>query len=219
MSDDPKDPGWPEEAGAIDDLPREMQPPAALEDRVTRRLALRGLLAAGGRPGARHTGGGGLGLRWGGLAAAAALLSLATGFLVGRASSHAPATGAAAAVPSQYALLLYETEGYDAPVGAEGLVRYREYSRWVAEARRRGQFVTGEDLAVEHGWVMAPGPERPLLRPGTATDSPAALSGIFLITASEPEQALALAESLPHLRHGGQVVVQPVLPTDVPPEP
>lgn len=212
MSDDPTIPVSGAPAEGVPDLPREIDPPPELEDRVVAELDRRGLLAAGAAP--RTT------LRRNLLAVAASIALLVVGFLAGRATVPAPGegSGAAAVAERRYALLLYETDGYRAASGAEEIARYHEYSRWVAEARARDQFVTGEDLAVARGWVIEPAGTEVRARPGVAPATGAPLSGIFLITARDDEHARDLAKSLPHLRHGGQVVIQEVVPTDEPPE-
>ena len=206
------------------DLPHEMSPPPELEQRVTDELHERGLLRRKESSVRRRL--------W---AAAAAVALLAAGFLLGR-STHVEsgsAVGSVETAPGKYALLLYETEGYDRPSGPEAVTRYGEYSRWVAEASRRedlaeqvrqvaeararGQFVTGEDLRVDEGRVIAPGKAGPRVEPGVEPGASAPLSGVFVITARDYEHAVSLAAELPHLTHGGRVVVQRIVPTEQPP--
>lgn len=205
---------WPAAAGDPKQLAAELMPPADLEDRTTSELLKRGLLSAAPRTAARP----GWSIMRGALAAAACLGLVAVGFLLGRTGTSetltSPLTGAEA---SLYALLLYETAGYDNPGGAEAMARYGEYSRWVAIARQRGQFVTGEDLETERGWLLTPGVAEP--SPTSAPPEQAALSGLFFVRADSPGQALELARELPHLRHGGMVLVQKTIPTDQPPRP
>jgi hypothetical protein len=211
MKDDRYDSNELPADGDLEGLPLEIEPPEALESRVVRALVARDLVRAGGKtPRAGRLG-------WVAVAAALAV-SLTAAFLLGRATAArsaapVPAEGAAA----QFALLLYETDTYDPAKGAEARARYDEYSRWVAEARRRRQFVTGEDLAVDDGFTLAPTHHEPAAAREVSAAPGAVLSGIFFITASDYDDALSLAESLPHLRHGGHVVVQRVIPTDVPP--
>ncbi|MDX1503542.1 MAG: hypothetical protein R3325_14375 [Thermoanaerobaculia bacterium] len=210
MSNDTHDPRGPAEGRELAALPLELDPPPGLEDRVAGSLAARGLL-----PGADRRRPGLPPLR-AALAAAASLALLALGFVAGRALAPRPAASAVpAGEPTRYALLLYETASYDPPQGREAVERYHEYSRWVGQARERGQFVGGEELSVERGWVIPPASSTP--RPGLAPEGSARLSGVFLITARDDAHALDLAASLPHLRHGGHVVVQEVVPTDRPP--
>lgn len=53
--------------------------------------------------------------------------------------------------------------------------------------------------------------------PGVRPEASAPLSGVFVVTARDYEHAVELAERLPHLAHGGQVVVQEIVPTEEPP--
>ena len=74
-----------------------------------------------------------------------------------------------------------------------------EYAGWAADLRRRGVAIDGEKLEDER-WLL--GPEGGRERRGPARG---ALAGYFLIEAADPDAALAVAESCPHLRHGGSV--------------
>lgn len=189
-----------------DKLDRELSPPPALENRVVAALRDKDLLL----PGSRN-------LRFGwrvmraSLAAAACIGILGIGVLIGQAITPAALTGAETDL---YAVLLYETENYDRAEGDEALQRYSEYSQWVAGARAREQFVDGHDLVVERGWRIDP--------TGTVetTGSPEAapMSGFFIIRAEGPEQALSLVQSIPHVAHGGTVVLQKTIPTATPPQ-
>lgn len=213
MNEYPEDPTRPDLA--VDGLPLEIEPPAALEERVTARLLERGLI----EPGARRRPETRLAARaW--LAAVAAALLVTIGFLAGRASDRLPATTpqpGAGPAPVKYALLLYETEGFRPAERSELLARYREYGEWVAEARNRGQFVTGEDFRVDDGRVIEPSAAGPRVSPGLVPGTAGPLSGVFVVTARDYDQAVELATRLPHLSHGGQVIVQRIDPTEEPP--
>lgn len=202
---------WPRAAGDPALLARETPPPDGLEDRIAAELVDRRLIRPGSasRPVRQRQG-----HRW--LALAASLVFLLAGLLIGRmtAPGGAVLTGAD---PDLYALLLFETDGYREPQGDGALAAYGEYSAWVAEARGREQFVAGEDLEAGRGWVLSPAAEGADIRPGAPVAGSAPLSGLFFVRADSPEQALDLARSLPHLRHGGSVVVQKTLPTANPP--
>lgn len=218
MNEKSHDADWPEEAGDPGRLAREMPPPPELEDRVVAALHRRGLLV--GEGGGTGTGGPWLRLRpW--AAAAAATLLLVAGAAAGRLSAPAatdPVAPAAltGAATDLYALLLYETSGYsEDPAGQAEL--YSAYSAWVREAVVRDQFAGGEDLEVARGWVLESDPDGEEVTPGVSPEGGPALSGLFFIRADSHEQALELARELPHLRNGGQVVVQKTLPTASPP--
>lgn len=196
---------------ALRALAQEMTPPAGLEERVVASLSERGLLSDAGAPAPAAA-------RWRAPLAVAACLGLvALGMIIGRMTGSPVPTSLTGAETDLYALLLYETDGYDRPSGAVAAQRYGEYSRWVADARRREQFVTGEDLVVERGWLLTPSGGEPTVTEATALAQGAPLSGIFFIRADDAQAALALARELPHLKHGGSVLVQKTQRTDVPP--
>lgn len=203
---------WPPEAGDPQDLPLEIEPPPQLVEAVVGALHDRELLRAEGRSST-----------WRSTLLAAACAVVAFG--VGRftAPDHPAAPVLDGTATDVWAVLLYENEAYDRPEGAEVGERYREYGSWVAEARRRGQWITGQDLEAEAGWRLfagGSGDAGGVVEPvPTVGERDAPLSGIFLLHAATPEEALSLAHELPHLRHGGVVVVQRTLPTAAPPSP
>ena len=107
----------------LDAMPRDIDPPAALEQRITADLLRRGLLSSR--------------IPRGLLLAAAALIPIAfvAGLLVGRTESRAP--------KDHYLLLLYQGPAFRG--GAEqDLVA--EYGAWARELRRDGHLVEGRRL-------------------------------------------------------------------------
>ena len=172
-----------EEGGGLRHQLRPLAPPARLEGRVTRSLAGRGLLASR-MPGSRAM-----------LAAAAALVVFATGFVAGTASTR----GRAAAAPDgpRFALLLYEGSDPAPPVDDVA-----EHTRWARALAERGHEVSGEKL----GAAVTSVPDAP-------TPLPATLEGFFLISAPSAAAAADIARTLPHVRHGGRVVVRAIDPT------
>ncbi|MDX1517271.1 MAG: VOC family protein [Woeseiaceae bacterium] len=205
---------WPAEAGPPGSLPTEIEPPKALEDRVVRSLIDQGLIERG--PVATRRGIGWRAVR-ASLAAAACFALVGVGVWIGRGTGDPVPTSLTGAETDLYALLLFETDGYDRPVGAEALTRYGEYSQWIAQAAARNQFVTGEDLEADHGWLLAPADGGVTVRPSPAVEGTPPLSGVLFIRADTPDEALEIARRLPHLRHGGTVIMQKTIPTDTPP--
>lgn len=200
----------PEGIDELEALPLEIAPPASLERRVEHALVERGLLI-------RDAGRGRSSRAW--LAAVAAIVLVGFGFLVGRLSFWNGQGPAGTSGPNaSYALVLYETERFESAGDDETGARYDEYSRWVARARERGQFVTGEDFSVREGVTLANGAQGVLEAPGISAPEGATLSGMFIVTGRSTEEVVELARSLPHLRYGGDVVVQRVVPTDVRPD-
>ena len=176
------DPGN-EEAGGLRPWLRQPPPPSRLEGRVTRSLAGRGLLASR-MPGSRAM-----------LAAAAAVVVFATGFVAGSLSTRSRA--AAAPDGPRFALLLYE--GSDR---AQQVDDVAEHVRWARALAARGHEVSGEKL----GAAVTSVPEAP-------APLPEALEGFFLISAPSAAAAADIARTLPHVRHGGRVVVRAIDPT------
>jgi hypothetical protein len=165
--------------------------PAALEARVVAALRGQGLLGEGA--GAR-----GGGWRRGALLAAGLAASLAA-FALGW-WARGPGLAAPAAAPAgaaRYVLLIHDT-GTELPAAQEAAL-VREYGEWAAGLRRRGVAINGEKLE-ESRTVLASGGRR-----DERGSSRGALAGYFLLDAADPAAALAVAESCPHLRHGGTV--------------
>jgi hypothetical protein len=168
-----------------------VEPPAGLEDRVVDSLRSRDLLRGSGprRRAAPVT-------RWVWPAAiAAGLLLFVGGFVTGRRPDRSEAAG----LP-RYTLLLYEGPGFNA-AGAAETELVREYRAWAGELAGRGRLVTGEKLGIQ-GWTLG--------ADSAAVPGPA---GFFVIAARDESEALAIARTCPHLRHGGTVSVRPIDPT------
>lgn len=99
-----------------------------------------------------------------------------------------------------FALLLYggSTEGDS----AAHAVRAEEYGAWAGARHADGEVLGGEalgDVAAITGRAS-----------DLATDTPV---GFFLVRAPSAEAATRLARDCPHLKYGGRIVVQAILPT------
>jgi hypothetical protein len=186
------------ELAALNDLPREVQPPRWLEDRVVAALQL-------SRPQYRHA------FRrwsvWGWRAAAfgAAVMLFIGGFLVGGRKHRVVS---ADAEPQLYVLLTLEDADFRPPAGVPRAALAREYDAWAQGLSRKGQLVLGEALA-DSDWLLKVG--RPLAEL-SVVDARARGSGFFLLRATSEAQALALARSCPHLRYGGRVELRHITP-------
>ena len=183
---------------------RDEAPPVELEDRVVAALRAEGRRGAIPRPaGRRPRTGPGSARR------AAALTAIATGvaFALGVGLGHHVRTvpDAQDRLP-RFALFLYQPPASLAdPTGrADRVAEYRAWARSLAE---QGLLV-GADKLSRHGLLLS----------GTGTnerlvESPeGVVSGFFLIRARSLEEALALARSCPHLRHGGRIALRPIDP-------
>lgn len=175
----------PDERRRLDALPRELAPPAQLEDRVAQALRDRGGLGPS-RPWTLR----------GTVAVAAALVLLVAGFGAGRVTHPADALPA----PPHYLLLLYEGPGFD-PDGRSEAELVQEYRDWAGRLAGQGRLIEARKLAgVEHR-----------LGPATVVEaSTQSLGGFFLVAARDDTHALEIARDSPHARYGGTIVVRPV---------
>ena len=184
---------------ALRDGPRA---PVELEGRVVSALRARGLLD-GAKPARGGSTAASSWRRWSIAAGlAASVLAFAGGWW---ARGAVPVAGAGAVVgggteratADRYVLLLHDT-GRALPASEEARL-VAEYTEWARELRSRGMAIDGEKLE-DARWLLGPGGRRE--EPGLARG---ALAGYFLLATADPAAALAVAESCPHLRHGGSV--------------
>jgi hypothetical protein len=189
MADDDEPDLTPAELAALSDLPREVQPPRWLEDRVVAALRL-------GRPSYRPASQGWR--MWVGRAAAlgvAAMLFIG-GFLAGGRQPHIVPADAEGQL---YLLLLRQDASFRPPAEASEAALEHEYDAWAMGLHRKGYLLLGRKLA-KSGWLLTVGQP-----PAALPVVEARVSGLFLIRAASEAQALALARSCPHLRYGGRI--------------
>jgi hypothetical protein len=124
------------------------------------------------------------------LAVAAVVLSaaFAAGWLAARAEAVWPRE-------NRYVLLLYGESD------SRSNARVEEYREWAREEKNKGRDARGERLSTSEIAV------------GGSARSGLTLQGFFVITAGSEEEAVGVAKSHPHVRHGGVVVVRPIDPT------
>ena len=171
-------------------LPSRLSPPPALEQATVAKLQSRGLLSRRRIPHARLL-----------LTAAAVLAAFGVGFRVGQAPRRA-APGQASS--TRFVLFLEPLPG-ETP-GAHEPDRVAEYRDWARRVSWSGRAISGEKLRSEVRFVG----------PGTASPEETLsgrVSGYFVISARDYEDALAVARDCPHVRHGGVIVVRPIDPT------
>jgi hypothetical protein len=183
-----------EESKAQDGLlPAELEPPPGAGDRIADALAARGLIrrASPSRFGR---------VRWALASAAAAAAAFAVGLLIGAgASARAPGPSA-----PRFVLFLSPLPSEDA-AGEPG--RVAEYRRWAAGVRSQGRFIAGEKLEDGGSVVSASGETA-----APAPESSGAVAGYFVFEAKSLEDAVAIARSCPHVKHGGRITVRAVAP-------
>lgn len=169
-------------------------PPATLEARVEKSLIAAGLLRGGrGRRDWRAP------LM---LALAVGVVCFAAGFVVGAARHTLDGPKASQHTP-RFALLLY-----GAPVGQPSPSDVEEHERWAARLATEGHSIYGEKLVSGEVSLL---PSRAGANPINLPD--AALQGFFVISARSEAEAVEVARSSPHYRHGGRIVVRRIEPT------
>ena len=193
MSNDTNDP--------LHVLEREAVPPPHLKGRTTQSLRDRGLLRRT-QPVWRQ-----LGLTVG--AMAAALLLFATGVGIGRRSVM-PARDTR---PS-YMLLLYEGRDFQLDRSRPGAVATyeTEYDAWATGLRARGVGVQGRALALT-AHVLHDTPQGVKVESADAVSPQGWIDGFFIIRVTDEAEAVAIARTHPHLRHGGWIALRPIKPT------
>ena len=160
-------------------------PPPEMKARILQDLTGLGLVAASRRSQPQW-------IPW---AAAAALAVI--GFGLGRETAgRAPTAGrtGAAEAGQRYVLLL---NGGGSTTPEENAARRKEYGDWLNDLSRRGMGVDGQELVGERH-------DLPEERGGPP------VVGYFVITARNESEALEVAKTTPHLRHGGGVTVSAI---------
>lgn len=170
------------------ELDRDVTPPDILKGQVTDTLRSRGYL----RPSRSRL--------WRNVMALAAALFV---FVLGRETGKASAPPTTHDSRLTYVLLLYEDSTFDRSNPEASYVA--EYTAWADTLRQRNQMVDGMPLE----------PTSVILTAGGSADraiesDAGVMSGFFIIKAASQEEAVAIARTCPHLRHGGRVAVRPV---------
>jgi hypothetical protein len=194
MTREPEDELTPELAQRLRRLADGEAPARGLEQRVVAGLRAAGLLtaprgASRGRALALH--------------AFAATLAFALGAGLGPRlrgpSSPAPAL-------PRFALFLYQTPASLADP-ADSRERVAEYKAWARSVARQGRLVGGEKLQDSGALLAGAAAEERVLESAEGV-----LSGYFVIQAPDLAEALEVARSCPHLRHGGRIALRPIDP-------
>jgi hypothetical protein len=169
--------------GSLRDKLPPIEPPAALAERVQRSLIDRGLIVAPRR--SVHW------IRRGSFVAVAASF-LVVGFLAGR--SFSPEPGPPKGI--RYALMLYD--GESTPSSRSG-ARSQEYGKWLHDISSGDhESFGGEEL----------GPVITTLGRRGVSEAPV---GFFIISAKSEKEAASIAQSSPHVKYGGSIVLQRIV--------
>lgn len=179
------------ERAAFDALPRTVDVPAGLADRVAHAV-LGSLAESAARRAAR---------RRRILATAATVLLVVSAYLLGRvrAGGVRPLLEG-----SRYVLLLRETGVQPARDDRSQVSEYRD---WANRMARGGKLELGEKLADEGAVVAAQAID------GRVPAASGVVTGFFIVTARSLQEAMDIARSCPHLRHGGSIEVRRIIET------
>lgn len=182
-------------------LEREAVPPRRLMGRITQSLRDRGLLRSTS-PVWRQ-----LGRTVG--AMAAAMLLFATGVWIGRRSVM-PARD----TRPGYMLLLYEGRDFQLDRSRpDAIAAYEaEYDAWATGLHARGVGVQGRALALT-SHVLHDTPQGVQVESGDAVSAQGVIDGFFIVRVTDEAEAVAIARTHPHLRHGGWIALRPIKPT------
>jgi len=172
-------------------LPQEIAPPGKLEDRVVSSVMAQVTASS----------------RWGAALRAAVFAGLSLilfggGLFLGLSQSKK--TSGVSMSQSTYVLFLLEGPQYDQPSGTTELQeRVIEYRNWVARTRKETTAISGIKLH-----------DRSLILPSdkSVDVEPTEIGGYFLIEAVDMQTAIRIAETCPHLRHGGRIEVRQIDP-------
>ena len=180
-------------------LAREKPAPEFLEQQVVRSLRDEGLLGAR-RPALRP---------W--MRVAASLALLAVGFASGAwwmRPTLPRETRTQARSEPRFLLLLHESALTEAGAPERQAALIEEYKAWARHGVKSGFLLDGEKLK-EARVVLA----EPESRGETwALGRGSIIGGYFVIRAADIQDALRLARTCPHLRHGGQIEVREIDP-------
>ncbi len=181
-------------------LEGEAVPPAHLKGRIAQSLRDRGLLRSTGPAWRRPA------PMLGAIAAAIALF--ATGVGVGR-RSVVPARDTRPA----YILLLYEGRDFQLDRSRPGEIHTyeTEYNAWAAGLEARGIGVQGRALTLT-AHLLRQTPQGVQVDSGDAVSAQGVIDGFFIIRVTDEAEAVALARTHPHLRHGGLIALRPIKP-------
>jgi len=102
----------------------------------------------------------------------------------------------------RYLLLLREDGRYEAPRGDALEKRIEEYRRW---SKSTPGVESGDKLAGS-GWKLT-GREASAF---AIDPKKGFVAGLFVVSASNDEEALRIARSCPHLSHGGEIELRPI---------
>ena len=88
----------------------------------------------------------------------------------------------------------------------------REYFDWGNRLRAEGRVKAGEKLTFDAGRAMRSTGGRVMVTDGPYAESKELLGGFFVIAAKDYDEACRIAESCPHFKYGGNIVIRQIDP-------
>jgi hypothetical protein len=126
-------------------------------------------------------------------------------FLAGWGSARLSGDDGVGARPrAEHMLLLWEDAAFGE--GEEPGALAEEYAAWAGSVAAAGIGITGEELGPSRSWVSGDDVADTRPSPGDLR-----LGGYFLVDIPDRDAARRLAESHPHVGHGGWVEVAPIV--------
>jgi hypothetical protein len=190
----------PQERELFAGLEREKMPPSFLENRIVEQLKGAGVIRTrwvGRKPGYLK------------IAAAFALLIavFSVGAIVGSRRSSGPATKTD---QPGYILIVREfSPELRAKSPEEERQRVKEYGAWARDLGRRGLLIGGEKLKDE-GRLLSQANQSSDILETSSEASEGAVAGYFLLPSGDYNQAVTIAKTCPHIKHGGTVELRQI---------
>lgn len=190
----------PEERRAFAGLTKEKMPPSLLEEQIVEKLKAANVIRSprlGWLSGYQRIG----------VAFVLSLTIFVIGAMVGARLISAPPKKSN--LPEFMLILRMSRVEMEAISPAEELQRVKEYSAWARDMERRGLLLGGEKLKDEGRFLSQ------LKESATVAETPSNaaegdIAGYFLMPASDYDQAVTIAKTCPHLKHGGIVEIRQI---------
>lgn len=183
----------PDELRELEKLPSEVEPPAALEEKLVGVLKREGLIEAPPAKGLSP---------W--LMAAACLVAALIGWT---ARGFQPAATGAVAEGASFLILLSEPEPLQTSKPMAELVA--EYGAWAGGLAEENRLLAAGHLTPER--MRLSSIRRP--SPGELSELDLdTLTGFFVVRADSLAQAAKIAETSPHIGYGGEIAVRAIAP-------
>jgi hypothetical protein len=188
------------ELSAFASLTKAKMPPSLLEERIVARLKTEDLIR-------QSTSGWSFNLPKLAITATAALVLVAAGIAIGSRWRVVPSGNV---IKPQYMLVLKTARpALQAQSADDVRQRVKEYSAWARDLEAKGMLLGGEKLKREGRLLSEVGGQTKLV--DTRSDSAeGAIAGYFLISTTDYDQAMNIAMTCPHLRHGGTVELRQI---------